>query len=232
MVVVNPYQDSPQPIGYNVTISAPHMHAMMAELIYSTIAPRISKITTGETVVDDAAGGEGLSILDVGSGSGYLTAIMAHMLITTSSSSPSSPSAPVVRGRVYGVEHVPELVSFSRGAILKGTPTPISSAISIVCGDGRQEATYVDESGKGGGGVVLPRFFDAIHVGAASHRSAPHALVSRLKPGGSLVIPIDDELHVITRKPDGSGCTDRVESGVRFVPLTSLKRQLGDDEEE
>ena len=40
------------------------MHAMMAELIYSTIAPRISKITTGETVSDDAAGGEGLSILD------------------------------------------------------------------------------------------------------------------------------------------------------------------------
>eukprot|EP00736_Rhodelphis_marinus_P008119 Rmarinus@m.856 len=56
-------------------------------------------------------------------------------------------------------------------------------------------------------------------------------LVSRLKLGGSLVIPIDEELHVITRKLDGCGCTDRVESGVRFVPLTSLKRQLGDDDE-
>ena len=27
------YQDSPQPIGYGATISAPHMHAMMAELM-------------------------------------------------------------------------------------------------------------------------------------------------------------------------------------------------------
>ena len=54
------YDDRPLPIGYDVTISAPHMHAMMLDLM----APHL---------------GPGTAALDVGSGSGYIVACMAKM---------------------------------------------------------------------------------------------------------------------------------------------------------
>lgn len=53
--------DSPQSIGYGVTISAPHMHAHALELLKDQLTP-------------------GENALDVGSGSGYLTTCMAIML--------------------------------------------------------------------------------------------------------------------------------------------------------
>lgn len=33
------YRDSPQPIGYNATISAPHMHATCVELLVHHLTP-------------------------------------------------------------------------------------------------------------------------------------------------------------------------------------------------
>ncbi|XP_070576568.1 protein-L-isoaspartate(D-aspartate) O-methyltransferase-like isoform X2 [Ptychodera flava] len=57
----NPYMDSPQSIGYAVTISAPHMHAHALELLSEHLK-------------------EGNRALDVGSGSGYLTVCMALMV--------------------------------------------------------------------------------------------------------------------------------------------------------
>ncbi|XP_064483908.1 protein-L-isoaspartate(D-aspartate) O-methyltransferase-like isoform X1 [Ornithodoros turicata] len=57
----NPYQDSPQGIGYAVTISAPHMHAQALECLKDNLY-------------------EGARALDVGSGSGYLTVCMALMV--------------------------------------------------------------------------------------------------------------------------------------------------------
>lgn len=51
---------------------------------------------------------EGAKALDVGSGSGYLTACMAHMV------------GP--RGKVIGVEHIPELVEASTKNIRKQHP--------------------------------------------------------------------------------------------------------------
>ena len=57
----NAYMDAPQPIGYNITISAPHMHAHALELLKDNLKP-------------------GMRSLDVGSGSGYLTVCMALMV--------------------------------------------------------------------------------------------------------------------------------------------------------
>jgi len=48
-------------IGYGVTISAPHMHAQALEVLSDQLV-------------------EGAKVLDVGSGSGYLTACFAHMV--------------------------------------------------------------------------------------------------------------------------------------------------------
>jgi len=60
----NPYSDSPQGIGYGVTISAPHMHAYALELLKDQLK-------------------EGNKALDVGSGSGYLTVCFAKMVGTS-----------------------------------------------------------------------------------------------------------------------------------------------------
>jgi len=73
----SPYFDSPMAIGYNATISAPHMHAACLELLEDHLQP-------------------GMRALDVGSGTGYLTACFALMV---------GPE-----GRAVGVEHIPELV--------------------------------------------------------------------------------------------------------------------------
>ncbi|MEE6476159.1 hypothetical protein FKM82_010998 [Ascaphus truei] len=56
----NPYMDSPQAIGYQATISAPHMHAYALELLHDQLH-------------------EGAKALDVGSGSGILSACFARM---------------------------------------------------------------------------------------------------------------------------------------------------------
>ena len=56
-----PYADSPQPINFNVTISAPHMHAYCLELLKDHLK-------------------EGGKALDIGFGSGYLTVAMSKMM--------------------------------------------------------------------------------------------------------------------------------------------------------
>ena len=58
---IGPYEDRPQPINYNVTISAPHMHAYCLELLKDHLKP-------------------GGKALDVGFGSGYLTVAMSKMM--------------------------------------------------------------------------------------------------------------------------------------------------------
>ncbi|XP_073667556.1 protein-L-isoaspartate(D-aspartate) O-methyltransferase isoform X1 [Paramisgurnus dabryanus] len=57
----NPYMDSPQSIGYQATISAPHMHAYALELLHDHLY-------------------EGAKALDVGSGSGILSVCFARMV--------------------------------------------------------------------------------------------------------------------------------------------------------
>ena len=59
----SPYQDSPQSIGSNATISAPHMHAFALEAALPFIDPDKQQ-----------------RVLDVGSGSGYLCVAFAKLL--------------------------------------------------------------------------------------------------------------------------------------------------------
>ena len=73
-VSISPYSDSPASIGYGVTISAPHMHAYALKYLENSLHP-------------------GAKVLDIGSGSGYLTLCFLYMLES--------------EGEVYGVEHVP-----------------------------------------------------------------------------------------------------------------------------
>ncbi|KAL2459500.1 Protein-L-isoaspartate O-methyltransferase 1 [Forsythia ovata] len=178
-----PYMDSPVQIGYNATISAPHMHATCLELLENHLKP-------------------GMYALDVGSGTGYLTACFAIMV------------GP--QGRAVGVEHIPELVEISLQNIQKSAAAPLLKEGSLVLhtGDGRlgwpEHAPY-----------------DAIHVGAAAPE-IPQALIEQLKPGGRLVIPVGNifqDLQVVDKNVDGS-VSIRSETSVRYVPLTSRDAQL------
>ncbi|KAJ8431414.1 hypothetical protein Cgig2_004446 [Carnegiea gigantea] len=177
------YVDSPMPIGYNATISAPHMHAMCLELLKDHLQP-------------------GMRALDVGSGTGYLTACFAMMV---------GPE-----GRAVGIEHIPELVSWSIENIKKSLAAPLlkSGALSIHAGDGRL-----------GWPEAAP--YDAIHVGAAAPQ-IPKPLLDQLKPGGRMVIPVGtlfQDLQVVDKNLDGT-LTVRTETSVRYVPLTSADKQM------
>lgn len=82
----SPYSDSPKDIGFGATISAPHMHAHSLEIL--------------ESVLKDGA-----KVLDVGCGSGYLTAVFAKLVGEN--------------GKVVGIDHIQGLVQLSRQNIMK-----------------------------------------------------------------------------------------------------------------
>lgn len=78
------YADHPLPIGHGQTISQPYTVAYMLELLRPERGDRV---------------------LDVGSGSGWTTALLANIV---------GPD-----GRVWGTEIIPELVEFGRANLIK-----------------------------------------------------------------------------------------------------------------
>jgi len=177
------YLDTPLSIGWNATISAPHMHAYCLELLKDHLKP-------------------GAKALDVGSGSGYLSACMARMVGT--------------EGKIVGIDVIEPLVAWSIENCKKDEPELLSKGIiTLKVGDGWK-----------GDNNNAP--FDCIHVGAAAE-SIPKALVEQLKKGGRMVIPVGDTsqyLYQIDKKEDGTLEEKRI-TGVRYVPLVkNLKKEL------
>ena len=149
---INCYNDSPSSIGYNQTISAPHMHAMA--LNYLTENGHIKK---------------GSKVLDVGCGSGYLTAAFAYLAEVNEKDG----------GLVVGIDILPDLVKLSEDNIRKHNKDLLESGqIILLTQDGWKG--YPLES------------YDAIHVGATAE-SFPKELWNQLKPGGRIFIPIEQE---------------------------------------
>ena len=117
------YDDCPQSINYNATISAPHMHAYcMVSLVF---------IIKQEWLKDQIKPGS--KVLDVGSGSGYLCAAFYELMEQ--------------KGKVVGIEHIEGLAQMSYNNLMKNHSKQLESGdIQIICGDGRlgfdKEAPY------------------------------------------------------------------------------------------
>ncbi|CCI42697.1 unnamed protein product [Albugo candida] len=173
------YSDAPQPIGHNQTISAPHMHAYALELADAS-----------------TQGIERPQILDVGSGSGYLTACFGRMVESAN-------------GKVVGIERVEELADFARKNIELSDRDLIDNGIvTILCADGWKE-------------VAKTAPFHFIHVGAAADK-LPDSLINQLEIGGRMVIPLGapNEVQFLTEVVRTSqGIQQRKLMSVAYVPL-------------
>lgn len=200
------YADTPQGIECGQTISAPHMHAYAME----ELVPFLLKCPR-DTV----------KILDVGCGSGYLTATLGR-LVHNSGSSPHEPKPSILgkTGTVYGMDVYPRLVDLTRENIQRGD------------GDLLESGTVQLKVGNGWDGWPEAAPFDAIHVGAAAS-SFPKALANQLAVGGVMVIPIGPEggfqnFYRVERVAQTGVVDSDFKSykllGVRYVPLVHAPR--------
>lgn len=188
------HSDQPLKQG-NVHISAPHVYGSALEAL--ELLPDVS-----------------LSFLNIGSGTGYLSCIVADIL------GPGSLN--------YGIDIHDDVVAYSMANINKwkkasGKPIQDLPRIQIIHGNG----LCVSKSGESMLG------FDRIYIGAAAERSNLPNLTKLLRPGGVLVGPVDDELVKIVRvgskvsistrsmetEPNFEDFSQQVLSGVRFAPL-------------
>ena len=210
------YADRALAIGLGQTISAPHMHAYALEEIYETLAQ--TKEESHNT-----------KILDVGCGSGYLTACFGRWR-----SPIKKESIETYQHKVFGIDVRQDLVDMTRKNMERADGDLL-------------EAGIVDLSLRDGWkGLPEHAPFDAIHVGAAAE-SLPKLLVNQLAVGGVMIIPIgpqDSKSHQVLYKikrvlqPKEGGKTELGEEyyssedsfnendfeiqsllGVRYVPL-------------
>lgn len=154
------YQDIVLPIGYGQTISQPTTVAFMLELLQPQPGDRI---------------------LDVGAGSGWATALLAHLVGG--------------KGQVTGMEIIPELAVFGEKNLTK---------LGFIHAHARiHEATATV-------GYPEHAPYDRILVSAES-ASIPPELVEQLRIGGVIVLPVQSALVKGTKKQDGSLDVERYE---------------------
>ncbi|KAI0466788.1 protein-L-isoaspartate O-methyltransferase-domain-containing protein [Xylaria cf. heliscus] len=219
------YEDSPQRIGHRATISAPHMHANAAESLLPYLQPQPSQSPSRPRP---------RRVLDIGSGSGYLTHVLAEIAGEDSI--------------VVGVEHIEALRALGEANMSKspeGRALLASGRVRFRVGDGRkgwvEPETLASASGAGNaaredagpsedkvGGVAdeaEAQGWDAIHVGAAAVELHGE-LVAQLRRPGRMFIPVEDQarrgeqyIWVVDKDERGNIEKKRL-FGVRYVPLT------------
>ncbi|SDQ69785.1 protein-L-isoaspartate(D-aspartate) O-methyltransferase [Flagellimonas zhangzhouensis] len=163
------YQDKAFPIGADQTISQPYTVAFQSELLQ--VKP-------------------GQKILEIGTGSGYQTAVLLHL-----------------KAKVYTIERQQELFKTTSLFFKKMYYRPKK----MIFGDGYK-------------GLPEEAPFDGIIVTAGAPE-VPRALLSQLKVGGRLVIPVGENEQTMTlfvRKSEKE--FEKKELGAfRFVPLLEDK---------
>lgn len=164
------YGNYPLPIGEGQTISQPLTVAFLLELL----EPQ-----------------KGEKILDIGSGSGWTTALLAHIVSEQG-------------GKVFGVERIPGLCKFGAENIEKYNFLE-KKIVELFCGDGAK-------------GLPEHAPFDKILAGAAAPDEIPPAWRAQLKIGGRIVVPVRDAVHLAVKKSE-TEWEEKQFSGFSFVPL-------------
>ncbi len=182
---MRPYEreDRPLPIGYNQTTSQPTLIAIMVDALQ--LKP-------------------GCNVLEVGTGSGYQTALLGELCAHVS--------------------------SIEITALLGELCAHVSS-IEILAPLAERAAARLKELGyknidvkTGDGYLGWPKHapFDGIVVSAAAPR-VPAPLVAQLKAGGRMIVPVEERgyeaLLIVVKQPDG-GYSSEKSLPVAFVPLT------------
>merc|ERR1712151_1378844 len=160
--------------------SAPHMHTWALKLLSEHLRP-------------------GCRALDVGCGSGFLSAVMAHLV---------GPS-----GLVVGIDYLEPLVSLSHKNVSKSHSDLLESGnLRLDVGDGWK-------------GCPQDGPFDAIHVGAAASEM-PRCLLEQLKLGGRMVIPVGQvgrtQAFMQVDKDLQGNITEQRLVDVMYVPLVQV----------
>ena len=128
---------------------------------------------------------EGMRVLEIGTGTGYQTAILAQLV--------------GVNGRVYTIERKEGLAAFARGRLEALGVTHVEFFV----GDGSAGWRGVLLDGEGEG---LPAMFDRIMV-TAGCPGGRGPLVGQLKVGGMMVLPVGDRegqmLRRVVKREDG-----------------------------
>lgn len=163
------YGNYPLPIGQDQTISQPLTVAFLLELL--------------DPKPDE-------KILDIGSGSGWTTALLAEIV---------GPE-----GKVFGMERIPELCRLGETNVRKYNFVE-KGTVKFFCRDGTD-------------GLPEEAPFDKILAGAAASREIPQAWRDELKPGGKIVAPVDGSVWRFTKREDGSW-EEEEHPGFAFVPL-------------
>ncbi len=162
--------DEPLPIGYGQTISQPLVVAFMIE----QLKPK-----------------KGDKILDIGSGSGWTTALLSYIVKPT--------------GKVIALEIIPDLKEFGEKNISKYNFVK-SKIAEFVCADG--STGYKKEAP-----------FDNILVSASSEEISQF-WKDQLKVGGRIVAPIKSSIWVFTKKTE-TEFKEVEYPGFSFVPLVT-----------
>lgn len=165
------YVNAPLPIGFEQTISQPLTVAFMLELL----EPK-----------------PGEKILDIGSGSGWVTAILAYIVGE--------------EGKIIGIERIPELAQMTERNVAKYNFIE-KGIVKVINADGskgyKKEAPY-----------------DKIIAGATASGDVPIAWRKQLKIGGRIVAPVGNSVIVIDKVAKNK-YSQKEYFGFSFVPLVT-----------
>ena len=156
------------PIGFGQTISQPLVVAFMIEKLQPL---------------------PGDKILDIGSGSGWTTALLAEIVGE--------------KGKVIGIEIIPQLMEFGKKNVEKYNFVE-KGIVEFICADGSK-------------GYEKEAPFDKI-LCSASAKKLPQVWKEQLKIGGRIVTPIGTSIWLFSKKSENE-FEEKEFPGFVFVPL-------------
>jgi len=181
------------PIGYSQTISQPLVVAFMLE----QLEPK-----------------EGDKILDVGSGSGWTTALLAYIVSEKEPNSKfkiQNSKLNGLNGRIIAIEIIPEIKEFGERNVAKYNFIE-KGIVEFILADGSK-------------GYKKEAPFDKILASASAER-LPSAWKEQLKIGGRIVTPIGSSIWLFIKK-SATEFEEIEYPGFAFVPLVTRNKEQG-----